>query len=166
MAEWVQKGNLKGPQGDPGQDAQLPEGGTDGQVLTKTADGEAWQDIPSPEGMLTISGTDNDLMSGGSRAEWLTVGSSDAKVKIMESQSGGVAVTGVARLILTGSSGGEISFSSRPSISMGSKTITSITDSISASPAGNALTTDKAVSAYISSLIATDEEFDTFMGLS
>ena len=48
MAEWVQKGNLKGPQGDPGQDAQLPAGGTEGQVLTKTADGEAWKDAPEP----------------------------------------------------------------------------------------------------------------------
>ena len=49
MAEWVQKGNLKGPQGDPGQDAQLPSGGTEGQVLTKTADGEAWQDAPEAD---------------------------------------------------------------------------------------------------------------------
>ena len=48
MAEWVQKGKLKGPQGDPGQDAQLPAGGTEGQVLTKTADGEAWADVPQP----------------------------------------------------------------------------------------------------------------------
>ena len=46
MSEWVLKGSLKGPQGDPGQDAQLPAGGTTGQVLTKTADGEAWQDAP------------------------------------------------------------------------------------------------------------------------
>ena len=48
MAEWVQKGNLKGPQGDPGQDAQLPAGGTEGQVLTKTSGGEAWADVPQP----------------------------------------------------------------------------------------------------------------------
>lgn len=48
MAEWVLKGSLKGPQGDPGADAQLPEGGTDGQVLTKTADGEEWKDAPEP----------------------------------------------------------------------------------------------------------------------
>ena len=47
MAEWVLKGSLKGPQGDPGQDAQLPAGGTAGQVLTKTEDGEAWADANS-----------------------------------------------------------------------------------------------------------------------
>lgn len=55
MAEWVQKGNLKGPQGDPGQDAQLPAGGTEGQVLTKTADGEAWADVPQPDIPLPVS---------------------------------------------------------------------------------------------------------------
>lgn len=37
-----------GPQGPKGADATLPEGGTDGQVLTKTADGEAWADVPEP----------------------------------------------------------------------------------------------------------------------
>lgn len=31
----------------------LPEGGTDGQVLTKTADGEAWEDIPDYENATT-----------------------------------------------------------------------------------------------------------------
>lgn len=48
MADWVLKGSLKGPQGDPGADAQLPEGGTTGQVLTKTASGEEWADVPQP----------------------------------------------------------------------------------------------------------------------
>ena len=66
MAEWVLKGSLKGPQGDPGQDAQLPAGGTDGQVLTKTADGEAWQDAPEPDmtGMATFkSALDADALA-------------------------------------------------------------------------------------------------------
>lgn len=73
MAEWVQKGSLRGPQGpqgergpqgpegpqgpqgDPGPqgpagaDAEFPVGGTTGQVLTKTADGEAWQDAPETD---------------------------------------------------------------------------------------------------------------------
>lgn len=49
MAEWVLKGSLKGPQGDPGQDAQLPAGGTEGQVLTKTSGGESWADVPAPD---------------------------------------------------------------------------------------------------------------------
>ena len=63
MAEWVQKGNLKGPQGDPGHDAQLPEGGTTGQVLTKTADGEAWQDAPEAD-LTDVVKMDGDSGSG------------------------------------------------------------------------------------------------------
>lgn len=49
MAEWVLKGSLKGPQGEAGEDAQLPAGGTDGQVLTSDgAGGAAWEDVPQP----------------------------------------------------------------------------------------------------------------------
>ena len=63
MAEWVQKGNIKGPQGDPGPQGEtgpagpqgpqgdpgvgVPEGGTPGQILSKTEDGTAWIDPPS-----------------------------------------------------------------------------------------------------------------------
>lgn len=61
MAEWVQKGNLKGPQGDPGQDAQLPSGGTEGQVLTKTADGTAWQDAPEAD-LTNVMKLDGDII--------------------------------------------------------------------------------------------------------
>ena len=38
-----------GPKGEPGQDAQLPAGGTEGQVLTKTSGGEAWADVPEAD---------------------------------------------------------------------------------------------------------------------
>lgn len=50
-------------------------------------------------------------------------------------------------------------------LTMGSKSVTSITDAISDSPAGNALVTDKAVADYVKSLVATDEEFDNVFGL-
>ena len=66
MAEWVLKGSLKGPQGDPGQDAQLPAGGTEGQVLTKTSGGEAWADVPEPDltGMVKFKSTiDGDALA-------------------------------------------------------------------------------------------------------
>lgn len=45
----------------------LPEGGTDGQVLTKTADGEAWEDVPAPD-MTGVVKTDSSgkVISGGS----------------------------------------------------------------------------------------------------
>ena len=67
MADWVLKGSLKGPQGDPGQDAQLPAGGTEGQVLTKTSGGEAWADVPQPDmtGVVKI-GESMALESDGS----------------------------------------------------------------------------------------------------
>ena len=43
--------------------ASLPEGGTEGQVLTKTAEGEAWQEVPQPD----LSGyvTDDKLEGKG-----------------------------------------------------------------------------------------------------
>lgn len=45
----------------------LPEGGTDGQVLTKTADGEAWEDVSAPD-MTGVMKTDSSgkVISGGS----------------------------------------------------------------------------------------------------
>lgn len=52
MADWVLKGSLKGPQGDPGADAQLPEGGTTGDFLQKNADGTGWF---NSEGLLRAS---------------------------------------------------------------------------------------------------------------
>ena len=46
---WVKVGSIKGPQGEPGEDALMPEGGTPGQVLTKTDDGGEWADAPQPD---------------------------------------------------------------------------------------------------------------------
>lgn len=46
---WVKVGSIKGPQGEPGEDALMPEGGTPGQVLTKTEDGGEWADAPQPD---------------------------------------------------------------------------------------------------------------------
>lgn len=52
MADWVLKGSIKGPQGDPGADAQLPEGGTTGDFLQKKSDGTGWF---NSEGLLRAS---------------------------------------------------------------------------------------------------------------
>lgn len=52
---WSKVGSIKGPQGDPGQDAQLPSGGTEGQVLTKTASGSEWQDAQTIDTPVPIS---------------------------------------------------------------------------------------------------------------
>lgn len=46
---WVKVGSIKGPQGEPGEDALMPEGGTPGQVLTKTEDGGEWADAPQQD---------------------------------------------------------------------------------------------------------------------
>lgn len=53
---------------------------------------------------------------------------------------------------------------SSSSFSIDSKSVTSITDDASTGDT-NALATAKAVKDYVTSLIATDEEFDTYMGL-
>ena len=98
MAEWVQKGNLKGPQGDPGQDAQLPEGGTTGQVLTKTADGEAWQDAPEPDlsGFVKIGSVNQFTNSGDAELTQVQVktGSSGNYARLVSLESGGSVVAG------------------------------------------------------------------------
>ena len=200
MAEWVQKGNLRGPQGDPGQDAQLPAGGTEGQVLTKTSGGEAWQDVPEPDltGVVKVDQY-SYLSSGDERLSAVTVGTNTAvgdeqtdyvavsKGNItMKSTSGSgtasftaVATDGGATAALSGSqfssmfvaseNAHTITLYASPEMTMlgfDSKQITSITDAIADSPAGSALVTDKAVADYVKSLVATDEEFDMYMGLS
>lgn len=49
-------------------DSQLPAGGTAGQLLTKTADGEAWQDAPSG---LPDGGTTGQILTQGANGpEW------------------------------------------------------------------------------------------------
>ena len=72
MAEWVQKGSLKGPQGDPGEG--VPEGGTEGQVLTKTADSTAWQDAPEAD-LTNVMKLDGDTIKVNNEvASSVTVG--------------------------------------------------------------------------------------------
>ena len=165
MAEWVQKGNLKGPQGDPGQDAKLPAGGTEGQVLTKTSGGEAWADVPQPDltGVVKWNSSSHRLSSDDGEIDAITLGL-NSHVAITGSS---VTVGSTTRNMVVGISVDE---SGIPHLQMGSvygpKQISSITDAIADSPAGSALVTDKAVKDYISFLTATDEEFDMYMGLS
>ena len=197
MAEWIKKGNLKGPQGDPGQDAQLPAGGTEGQVLTKTSGGEAWADVPEPDltGVVktgeiqAVSGV-TALSVGEAVIENLAVGTESA-VSVVGAegflfidQSGTAAITnesitlgssgnsfyvsledGFVLLVHGNASAGIVATDSGAGFTIGSKSVTSITDAIADSPAGSALVTDKAVADYIKSLIATDDEFDRAFGL-
>lgn len=98
MAEWVQKGNLKGPQGDPGQDAQLPAGGTDGQVLTKTSGGEAWQDVPEPDlsGFVKLGPINQFTDSGDAELTQVQVktGSNGNYARLVSLESGGSVIAG------------------------------------------------------------------------
>lgn len=93
MAEWVLKGSLKGPQGEAGEDAQLPAGGTDGQVLTKTADGEEWADVPSPAyTTVTISVSDWSSLTatksaGGVASDSIVFCSADPSCEIVASDA-------------------------------------------------------------------------------
>lgn len=57
---WSKVGSIKGPQGEPGEDALMPVGGTPGQVLTKTEDGGEWADAPQPD--LSQYVADSDLI--------------------------------------------------------------------------------------------------------
>lgn len=146
MAEWVQKGNLKGPQGDPGQDAQLPAGGTEGQVLTKTSGGEAWQDVPEPDLTGVVKYADGNLVADGSAATQIIASENIPNAYSFIKGSGttaSVAAASGSRVISMSADGSSVEFS------MGSKSVTSITDAISDSPTGNALVTDKAVADYV-----------------
>ena len=65
---------------------KLPDGGTTGQVLTKTAGGEAWQDAPStvPDGVLTVEADEFDnqwLKVNGRDNRYLHIGDSTAECK-------------------------------------------------------------------------------------
>lgn len=182
MAEWVQKGNLKGPQGDPGQDAQLPAGGTEGQVLTKTADGEEWADVPQPDmtGVVKASGDSVKILTadgaglsaigiGDLESDITVIGATGIDIQSTRRGSIGINASGGYASIGVSSGGPSINLVSGSGASAGltidSKGVTSITDAIADSPTGDALVTDKAVADYVKSLVATDEEFDSVFGL-
>lgn len=169
MAEWVQKGNLKGPQGAPGQDAQLPAGGTDGQVLTKTADGEAWADVPQPDmtGVVKYGGA--GITADGEAISTLAVGDFDAVPFGVVAISGGSTGTGISgyggagnsQLFTIGANNSSASMTldcgdhgfyaevtdESATLQINSKQITSITDDASTGST-SALATAKAVKDY------------------
>lgn len=156
MAEWVQKGNLKGPQGDPGQDAQLPAGGTEGQVLTKTADGEAWQDVPEPDMTEVVKIAPSGLLEhdGQVISQIHVSGSSTADTIIGSGGPGSAIITAMGQYAaqVVASNGSDIAAllvtTAGPSLKMGSKSVTSITDDASTGSA-DALATAKAVKDYV-----------------
>ena len=159
MADWILKGSLKGPQGDPGQDAQLPTGGTEGQVLTKTSGGEAWADVPEPDltdvvkyNGATFSTSDYDFID----TVVVMVNDTMDQIHLQASNSGSSILIGSETSaeisVQDVDANHEVLFGATPSsalFSIDSKQITSITDAIADSPAGKALVTDKAVADYV-----------------
>ena len=212
MAEWVEYGSLQGPQGlkgdtgdigpqgpqgpqgDPGPqgpkgaDATLPEGGTDGQVLTKTADGEAWEDAPETDlsGYLSIASdytlqrNDGSSSSNAGHVKFAPVQGAGAGYVDIDTASYSSSInvhtmSNTAEVKVEASSGEYASISAtwddiaeiatNGRLRLKSKYVTEISDTVGTGH-DKYLATTKAVSDYISSLIATDEEFDTYMGLS
>lgn len=118
----------------------FPDGGTDGQILTKTADGEEWADAPEPDlsdyvkldglYLLDYQGSPvTDVMFGVSGSPFTQI--SDGAIRV-SGQSG--------TLFMVDAGGG--------SISVGSKSVSSITDDASGG-AADALATAKAVKDYV-----------------
>lgn len=177
MAEWVLKGSLKGPQGDPGADAELPEGGTEGQVLTKTSGGEAWADVPQPDmtGVVKAEGesektlkVDGGTVDAISLLQGITIGQSSTfsirdignQLQALAFSAGDGGIGNVAITCEPGSAGIQIGtiaervtfgfYQNGPAFSLSrDKSVNSITDAIPDSPDGNALVTDKAVADYV-----------------
>ena len=177
MAEWVLKGSLKGPQGDPGADAELPEGGTEGQVLTKTSGGEAWADVPQPDmtGVVKAEGesektlkVDGGTVDAISLLQGITIGQSSTfsirdignQLQALAFSAGDGGIGNVAITCEPGSAGIQIGtiaervtfgfYQNGPAFSLSrDKSVSSITDAIADSPAGSALVTDKAVKDYV-----------------
>lgn len=194
MAEWVQKGNLKGPQGDPGQDAQLPAGGTEGQVLTKTADGEAWQDAPEADltGMLkgrTFDGGEV-IYKIGDGGEETPVSSIAFASNPDDIANGAVAIIGSTQnvalfSVANGSNALSLHATSQfATLTFNSKSVNSITNAISSTDTdrANELVTGKAVADYVDAHVpevsqatdavygtvkfASDADFRAYMGMN
>lgn len=155
MAEWVQKGSLMGPQGPKGEDATFPGGGTEGQFLKKTATGEEWGDVPAPDmsGYVKYSPEADKLTyDDGTEVSTIIVGDVNSGPYLQMSNN----QVGIANRILNQSAGFGIHESSNhPALYLGAnqgttpKSVTGITDSISDSPEGLNLATDKAVADYV-----------------
>lgn len=144
----------------------VPAGGTDGQVLTKTAEGEEWADAPETDlsGYLSIdennilqtteSGTieptyfkvctttDSMYTQVGSGAVVVSANGGQSKLEALGTSNGAYA-----RLVTNYNESAKIETNGQ--LGIGSKYVSGITDAITESPVGLLLATDKAVKDYV-----------------
>lgn len=139
----------------------LPEGGTEGQVLTKTADGEAWQDAPEADltGMLkgrTFDGGEV-IYKIGDGGEETPVSSIAFASNPDDIANGAVAIIGSTQnvalfSVANGSNALSLHATSQfATLTFNSKSVNSITNAISSTDTdrANELVTGKAVADYV-----------------
>lgn len=142
---------------------KLPDGGTEGQVLTKTADGEAWQAIPEPDMTDVVKYSVNYLKVGDERVDNLTITNNDA-VSLIQLIAGSPRSLGDTKYIGMDISsmanednlfiGVPLEQYKKPIIDFGGKTVNAITDDASTGDT-NALATAKAVADYVTAQVPT-----------
>ena len=179
--------------------AQLPAGGTAGQVLTKTSDGEAWQDVPETDmtGMATFKSVMDTFaiarVGEGGQEEFVP------QFLVVPSDYDPSSDVPPTNYLIIGLSRGDpiiIMSGKSPTLRFGDKIIRAITDDVS-DGSKEFLATAMAVKDYVDAHgmpsvvpisqggtgattaegartalgipdieVATDEEFDSYMGLS
>lgn len=154
---------------------KLPDGGTVGQVLTKTSDGEAWQDAAIPDNVLTV-GDDGAASSVSGSLKSVDVAKNAGQGASMFADRDNMAG------ITVNAKGASIKIQAEdfsPYFSINEKSVSSITDDAT-SGSTSALATAKAVKAYVDSKtvpqasatqygtvkFASDEDFKAYMGIS
>lgn len=141
-----------------------------------------WGQMPEPDmtGVVKASGDIVKILTAdGAGLSAIGVGELDSNITaigttgidIQSAGSGAISINASGGFVSLGVTKGGPSINLIPGsgasagLTMGSKSVASITDAIADSPDGEALVTDKAVKDYVKSLVATDEEFDSVFGL-
>lgn len=139
---------------------KLPEGGTDGQVLTKTADGVAWEDAASVDTSKLVKYDDEDFVlkydanNTTDKVDEIRMQVSDSSAYAFikkDLTSGNGAAVGVTDR-LSNNTIQMRAYSDNVTFAIGSKSVSSITDNASYG-SSSALVTAKAVKDYTDSKI-------------
>ena len=153
---------------------KLPDGGTEGQVLTKTSGGEAWQDVPEPDTSSLLSVNDlGNLTRGGEELTSIALKQTDGSTFDGASIS---STPGLGSSVSIHGPNGSISLVSnirglgievrRGELPDG--TIYEVSDEVGS---GENIATGKAVIDYVTAKVpdvsfASDEDFKAYMGIS